>query len=247
MTQLANIKRQIKNTPIIRQLGRKVFEQIPVTYRYRLTEITDTPYSNLERKNKFIFIHIPKTAGNSVISSLYGAAATGHHPLKKYYRHDKTAYYAYFKFGFVRNPWDRAVSAYHYLYQGGKGFYDEEFKNKYIRHCRSFSDFVNTLENEERLRTKIMMWPHFRSQHCFLLDMENKIGVDYLGKFETLEDDFERLCRILKLSSQLKRSNSSNHDDYRSYYTSETMVDTIGQLYSEDCKLFSYDFDKDPT
>ena len=66
-----------------------------------------------------------------------------------------------------------------------------------------------------------------------------------MGRYEALEEDFGKLCRLLNTSGSLEKSNSSKHKDYRTYYKSEKMIETIGQIYSVDCENFSYEFDLD--
>jgi chondroitin 4-sulfotransferase 11 len=64
---------------------------------------------------KCIFVHIPKTAGTSVTDALFGTPRPRHRPLQWYEGMEPELYKEYFKFAFVRNPWDRLVSGYHYV------------------------------------------------------------------------------------------------------------------------------------
>ena len=67
-------------------------------------------------KKKCIFFHIPKTAGISLVKALFGDLDWGHRDVK-YYRNvfNKKKFDSYFKFTFVRNPYDRLFSAYSFL------------------------------------------------------------------------------------------------------------------------------------
>lgn len=70
--------------------------------------------------NRFIFIHIPKVAGISLIHALgFEHEHRWHMPLKYYQHISEEKFEQYFKFAFVRNPWDRVFSAYQFLAQGG--------------------------------------------------------------------------------------------------------------------------------
>ncbi|WP_417698442.1 sulfotransferase family 2 domain-containing protein, partial [Psychromonas sp.] len=74
------------------------------------------PYRKYTRKYKCIFIHIPKTAGTSILMTLIGKDSLKDH--SNYYdfkRINSVKFKKYYKFCFVRNPYDRAVSLYEYL------------------------------------------------------------------------------------------------------------------------------------
>src|SRR5690242_8686296 len=66
-----------------------------------------------------IFVHVPKAAGVSIARALYGDLGMGHMTLAEYrtvFR--QRAFDKMFKFAFVRNPFDRLHSAYHFLRAG---------------------------------------------------------------------------------------------------------------------------------
>lgn len=69
-------------------------------------------------RTRSVFIHIPKTAGRSLVKGLYGLNSVEHAGAEWYQRIDALRFESYFKFAFVRNPWDRMVSAWSYLSQG---------------------------------------------------------------------------------------------------------------------------------
>lgn len=88
-------------------IGPKKFEN--------LVNLIKKPYSRWEIEFNCIFIHVPKVAGKAIAKSLLGAPnGTGHNKLK-YYERDKARFASYVKVAFVRNPWDRLVSAFFYL------------------------------------------------------------------------------------------------------------------------------------
>ena len=61
-------------------------------------------------EHRCIFIHIPRTGGGSVAEALFGGGGETHAPLSAMQRHfEQEEFQAYFKFTFVRNPWDRLV------------------------------------------------------------------------------------------------------------------------------------------
>ena len=71
-------------------------------------------------QHRCIFVHVPKCAGVSISRSLFGSLVGTHIAMKSFqliYTEEEFA--RYFKFAFVRNPWDRLVSAYRFLKRGG--------------------------------------------------------------------------------------------------------------------------------
>lgn len=216
---------------------------MPLLIRRRIIDNIKNPYSKLELDNRIIFIHVPKVAGNGIIKSLYGKGSSGHNKLIKYKKFDKEKYKSYFKFGFVRNPWDRLVSAYFYLKQGGMERLDYEFSTKYLSKYETFQEFVLDMQNEG-IRKKIMAWYHFVPQYEFLCDDYGAVGVDFLGRIENIEEDFNELKRILnKEQASLQKHNKSSHKNYIYYYDSNTRR-IVGEIYEKDIEMFKYRFGK---
>lgn len=79
-------------------------------------------FKDFHDKYKCIFIHVPKVAGSSIERVIYQTDKwlVGHVKASDYMKFDKDKFDSYFSFGFVRNPYDRVVSAYHYLKKGGE-------------------------------------------------------------------------------------------------------------------------------
>uniref|UniRef100_UPI00301C0FE6 hypothetical protein n=1 Tax=Staphylococcus aureus TaxID=1280 RepID=UPI00301C0FE6 len=92
MKELVCLKSIIKKSNTIEFVARVVFQMIPVTFREKLSLESNEPYSLLEDKHKFIFVHIPKCAGNAVIGSLFNEKSTGHIPIFKYKKADPKKY-----------------------------------------------------------------------------------------------------------------------------------------------------------
>lgn len=202
-----------------------------------------SPYSNLERSNEIIFIHIPKAAGNAVIQSLYCADATGHDPLTRYRDHDRDLFTTYFKFAVVRNPWDRFVSSFHYLKQGGIGYFDKDFSRKYLHDTPDFNAFVEKMMTNKNFEKSVMRWIHFIPQIDFISLSGKKVDLDYLVKLEKLDTDFPVLSKKLGLDDKsLTESNKSIRDNYQTYYTDKSRQ-YVYELYKNDCEILNYKFD----
>lgn len=203
--------------------------------RYRLMNARGRGiYSNYADTYRCIFIHIPKTAGISLSLTLFGKE-TNHFFYHEYKKCNKKKYKEYFKFSFVRNPWDRIVSIYHFLKSGGINELDRQWAEKNIGSYNNFNDFVTHWINEENILT----WIHFRPQHTFICDENDKIMIDYLGYFETISSDFKYIAAKIDCKKELLKKNASDHRDYRYYYTQEAW-NKIGKVYRKDIELFGY-------
>ncbi|WP_416307635.1 sulfotransferase family 2 domain-containing protein [Neptunicella sp. SCSIO 80796] len=190
-------------------------------------------------KTRSIFVHIPKCAGISVNHTLYGNLAGGHKTLDQYLRiFEPRLVLSYFKFSIVRNPWDRLVSAYHFLQKGGANNEDRDWFTRHLIQYPTFDSFVRGWLNAKNARS----WYHFRPQVDYLLDSSGKVSLDFIGHFENLHDDFAYIAKKLGKDVTLANSNKSKHVDYRSYYDDETR-DIVAQVYARDIALLGYTFD----
>lgn len=191
-----------------------------------------------------IFVHVPKAAGSSVSKALFDAKPR-HVPLARYLAVDPHRFATYFKFGFVRNPWDRIYSAYTYLVRvvGRDDIPDARWATQYLGSHPTFESFVKALENR-RFRKQIMRYIHFRSQADWMsIPGRAQTSCDYIGRFEHIEEDFEEICRRLKTERSLPTLRQSTHERYHDVY-SKRMIDCIGEMYSRDIKLFGFTFNK---
>jgi chondroitin 4-sulfotransferase 11 len=190
---------------------------------------------------KCILVHIQKTGGASIESVLRdNDSSIGSH-LHQGQRHmfardirmlvTAEVWNEYFKFAFVRNPWDRLVSWYHMCVQG-------EAQNKfaaYIKaHAPTFEDFVVKTTTGLAERTTY-------NQLDFVSDEHGKIVVDFIGRYEALEQDFSVIKVKLGIRSDLPHVNRSEHGDYREYYTNVTRQ-IVAERFEKDIQFFGYAF-----
>ena len=186
-----------------------------------------------------IFVHIPRTGGTSVSKALFGNLSGSHISIAEYRSiFDNGEFEDYFKFSFVRNPWDRLVSTYQYLRAGGAQVnHDLKMQSK-IQPYEDFGDFVRSWLLPSALEDGI----HFLPQQTFIsLDDEN-VPLDYIAHFETLHDDFYYIAGKLGLSASLPHLNASKRTQYKDYYDQET-IEIVAELYRKDIELLGYDFD----
>lgn len=146
---------------------------------------------------------------------------------------------AYFKFAITRNPWDRVVSAFHFLKGGGLFAGDKEWAERHLAGIETFSDFVNGWLSRRNIYKGI----HFVPQHEFICDGTGRLAVDYVGKFERMAESFEEICGRLGLEGkELPHTNRSQRgEDYRSYYGNHER-EIVAELYRKDIELFGYEF-----
>ena len=188
---------------------------------------------------KCLFIHIPKTAGVSVSEPLFGQSFD-HYTLAWYYGVDYQKSSDYFKFAFVRNPWERLVSAYTFYKRGGFDDEDAQWNSRVLSRFSTFNDFV---KGWLQVSSHINSRAHFVPQYHFLRKPNGDFGMDMIGRFENLEEDFKKISDHLGLQRQLPRKNVSSHAN-RSYvdlYNEESRR-IVAALYKTDIELFDYKF-----
>ena len=184
-----------------------------------------------------LFIHITKSAGTSVAKSLFGYLPY-HYTARQYQViFGRRAFNSYFKFAFVRNPWDRLFSAYSYLRGGGWNDQDRQWYEDNISHLPDFNSFVLDWLDSKRLRSHL----HLSPQSDFICDRKGRLLLDYLGYFETLHGDFVHIAQVLGIEAQLDHVNASKSKDYRTIYLTEA-IDKVSNLYSQDIDNFGYNF-----
>ncbi|MEO1081860.1 MAG: sulfotransferase family 2 domain-containing protein [Pseudomonadota bacterium] len=188
-------------------------------------------------ETRSVFVHVPKAAGISVSQSLYGCLGGGHITVDKYLEVlGPVRFLTFFKFAFVRNPWERLYSAFRFLSKGGINEKDREFQADVLSNYSEFSDFVLRWLDADTAQSKV----HFRPQYGFLFDASRRLSVDFVGFYETLEDDFNFVAQQIGVDTSLPHLNSSGiTEDLNEVYSPE-MIDKVGALYAADIDTFGY-------
>jgi hypothetical protein len=188
-----------------------------------------------------IFVHVQKTAGTSIENVLRHHDADAGSNLHAGRRHlhareirelvPRDVWDGYFKFAFVRNPFERLVSWYFMCVQVPvpNGF------------CRYVRDNFPTFESFVTGATSGMGEKTTRNQADYVNDADGAQIVDFVGRYESLTDDFAKVARRLGVAAALPRSNPSTHGDYRDYYT-DAMRDIVAARYARDLDCFGYRF-----
>ncbi len=192
------------------------------------------PHLSYARRRGFIFVHIPKTAGTSVLDAL-DIDFRVHVDWQVLRNFNPELYDRCFKFCFVRNPYDRAVSVYYYLKSGGAGATDEAFSDLINRNYPTFETFVNEYLDAHVIHEHALLRPQYR----WVCGFGRECKVDFVGRFENLPEDFSAVAARLGVDAELPRLNTSKRKPYQEYY-SATMSARVYQLYRPDFELFEY-------
>lgn len=197
------------------------------------------PYRKYMNKNKCIFIHIPKAAGTSVIASLGKRKGKGrdHTSWLTYKKADSKKFKRYYKFSFVRNPYDRALSAYHYIASGGNQGAQDVATGKTILQYTDFDDFVEKALWKGAFRSHLLFLP----QSSFIMDANEVLMMDFLGRFETLEQDFKQVAEALGIDSQIAHHNKGySTASMEGAGMTQATREKLAILYAQDFVNFGY-------
>jgi hypothetical protein len=193
-------------------------------------------YSQCQRY-KCIFIHIPKTAGVSISASLLGNGIANTPSLYYKILFGKENFNNYFKFSFVRNPFTRLISVYEFLQSGGGGPLDEKIVST-IQPYKSFKDFVLQYLNQSTIKVH----RYFRPQSYFVCDSNHNLMINFLGRFEELEKDYEFIRTKVGTGEPLKKLNvtKSKKLSLEECYCNRKIIEKVTLLYAKDFELFGY-------
>jgi chondroitin 4-sulfotransferase 11 len=175
-----------------------------------------------------------------------GVLNSGHYSLESLVAaeilHEKVVDTAY-KFGFVRNPWDRLVSLYTYMKKVANQPNGDRITSAY--NLQSFDAFVKTLANNPITpigNYNLMGNSQANQQLSWLSNSKGEINVDFVGKFESIGKDWDELCKNLGINADLPHRNKTKHRPFRNLYNTE-LIDVVGNLYSDDILKFDYTFE----
>jgi hypothetical protein len=214
----------------------------------------------ISHKHKFVFVSVPKTGSETIrqvlnpfsdIKSKFEPPYDHHaksKELREHFNKKGWDWNTYYKFAFVRNPWSLTVSLYFFqrdkvdewsnmenppTWDGFKENFDM-FKRQMDR-CPTFEDYVNMLNN----------CPHVHLQSEWMTaNNSNKNIIDYVGRFENLQEDFDLICDKIGIpQQQLPRKNKSKHKHYTEYYDDETRQ-IVEKLHAKDIEMFGYEFEE---
>jgi chondroitin 4-sulfotransferase 11 len=194
---------------------------------------------------KFIYFVVQKVACSSIKTALLPLFDASGYQIgkKKLLAGLKDKYEPYFKFAFVRNPWDRLVSCYsEKLGPNGPGMRLPEDVDVELYPGMPFAEFVEAVYMVPDHKANI----HFQSQYQSICDSgsSNAIMADFVGRFENLKDDFDIVANSISDSQDLQlphilRSKRRNFRPYTAYYD-DRLKHLVHERYKEDIEIFGY-------
>ncbi len=203
----------------------------------------DIPLNRWTLNRDIIFVHVPKCGGKSVWRALDPELRNKHGKVPTHLPLQFTDYpEGAFTFGFVRNPWDRQVSFYHYMCQRKRNVGD--LYNKSALKGMGFKKWLLTFNYNfyiNRQMPIVNKWGvnlevpiQKRSQMTWLE------GCVFIGRFETFDEDLREAARLggFKLAT-LQHINPSKHKHYTEYYDDETIA-FIEEHFKQEIDRFNY-------
>ena len=199
-----------------------------------------------------IFVHIPKTGGSSIESVIWpqpravtdlwmgfidnynNKYQTGglQHLLSRQIQSEvgSKIFKKYYKFTFVRNPWDKAVSQYCFMSRR------EDLRDFIgMKKNDSFKKYLDLI----RLRDHVQWEP----QVNFITDLNNELLVDYIGKFETINECSKKIFSQINITNRsLPHLNKTVRKPYQEYYDAES-IEMIRELYAADITELGYSYE----
>jgi hypothetical protein len=152
------------------------------------------------------------------------------HPM--FCRYPEGLFIDYFKFAFVRNPWDRLLSCWRNKVVDSNYF---KFSEELRARMQKFDRFVEYVEGLD-----LDQCDHHIRRQGRLIDINN---IDFVGRFERFEEDLADVLKEIGISDiAIARKNASeNRLHYRQHYDDALMA-RVGELYKKDIKLFGYSY-----
>ena len=204
-----------------------IFVQVPKTGSTSVRAILGKPikpHLNLWEIKMLMESYWPLRGGrkNRLMEAIYLTL-----PARKRLERGREQFNSYFKFGFVRNPWDRVVSLY------------ERKEALQMRNGMSFAEFVDWIQYSSS--TCIHSSPH-RYQLDWFVDSNGKVLADFIGRFERLEEDWAFVAKKLGLSATLPHSRGNPRPRHYSEYYNDRTRAIIAQKFKVDIEVFGYEF-----
>ena len=215
--------------------------------RYRQARRKPEHLFSLFDRYRCLFVHIPKAGGVSVYNSLFAPASgqdyvksVGHHSIRDYELiFGRKAVQTYFTFTVVRNPWARVLSAYQFLRRGGFHQQDAAWAERHLSQFSSFDEFVAQWLTPPNIYRAL----HFVPQHEFLRSRSGQLNLDFVGRLETIQADFDSIKEKIGIDCDIRHLNKSKSKPhhYRQSYTARSRH-IVEQIYRTDIETFGYDF-----
>jgi len=225
---------------------------------FTLLATANFPVVNMDMliNDDFIFIHIPKTGGTSIqrvlaqyvkeeLHKSRDSQIKSHIPLSKLKEEieitgaKRAEVKDQFIFAFVRNPWERVQSLYHYIIT-----HDKNRNNRNWHLLRP--QYENMGLNDWVLQEMTSWITRFTPWHSqdVIFQQTDWISpeIDFVGRFENLQTDFDNVCNKLNIKpSKLPHKLKTNHPHYTDEFNSKASR-FVAELFVDDIEQFKYKF-----
>lgn len=203
-------------------------------YKKYVTRNSPDPHPVIEvNDKKVVFVHILKTAGTSVINAI-GQNFKLHLPASEIIRRiGRESFENSYSFAFVRNPYEKVYSHYKYNIK------TNQFNMK--THPIDFNLWVKKCFGTEKDYFYYHRQIQYTDQITWLIDDDNQICVNFIGRFESLNEDFRIIQKKLNIKKALPNLNKTSSEDYRKFYNQES-INTISKVFKRDIDHFKYKF-----
>ena len=187
--------------------------------------------------NKLVFVHVPKCAGSSMSRALHSVyhCATNRKKqwLTKGNPHNRLRVLdfdsSWYSFAFVRNPFDRMISAWRTKWVSGPTFE------------KSFLEFLHYIDKTINEFAKSHTYS-FLDPRQKLFNEDGTQRVSFIGRFENLKQDFDLVCSVMSIGKiALPHRNKGNRGPYQEYYNDESRK-IVEKRYEKDLNYFNYEF-----
>ena len=213
---------------------------------------------------ELVFVHIQKTGGDTVSRLLSESVPDifrfqAKHGFAVDAAKDLEQWNEYFKFAFVRNPWDRLVSWYSMIRDAKEIRWHQALANRRKRsHLRqtgenklwryaldnssTFEEFVVNCTDEIEVARGVF-YSFAYNQLDYITDSKGNLLVDFVGRFENFGSDLLKVYNKLGIEfKSIPHENRSARGHYSSFYTPETKT-IVEERFKRDIEYFGYEFE----
>jgi chondroitin 4-sulfotransferase 11 len=209
----------------------------------------------LNNKKNYIFFHLYKCGGNSIRNVIkphlsdvtspnefeeIGNAHCVPKDIQKIYyeKNKKELFDNYFKFTFVRNPFDWLLSTYYYIIKTNHELNSVIKNMTFYQFLEYYINVMMKNENKQLGHNKVV------TLYEYITDDSGELAVDFVGKYENIQDDMKFVCN--KINTQYKivpfiNVNINRERDYKKYYDAQS-INFVKKHFEKDLDYFKYTF-----
>jgi chondroitin 4-sulfotransferase 11 len=200
----------------------------------------------VSESRKLVFVHIQKTGGVTVNALLRERipdlrSIVARHVSARRGMADLDGWDEYFKFAFIRNPWDRLVSWYTMITTFDKPgnalwWYVQD-------NSSTFEEFIRNCTGEIEVKEGIY-YSFAYNQLDYVTDEHGDLLVDFIGRLENFDEGVREVFHRIGLESEtVPHHNRSGHRHYSTFYTPETEM-IVRERFKRDIEYFGYEFER---